>query len=58
MRAMTTLREPDPLDLPRDLAEIRLHGHVLGLVEAAVDEQDRDGDFVEVGGDVPGFEGA
>lgn len=36
---MTTLSKPHPLDLAHDLFEIRLHSHILRLVEPTINKQ-------------------
>lgn len=58
MRTMTALRKSDPLDFAGYLAKEGLHGNILRLVEATVDEQHRNGYLMEGRSNVPCFERA
>lgn len=55
---MTALSKPNPFDLPRDMAEIRLHGNVLGLIKFTVDEKGWHCDFGQERCYVPVLKGA
>jgi hypothetical protein len=54
---MARVGNGDPLDF-RDQVEVRLHAGVRRLVVLAVDEQRRDGDLVDLAGDVVVLESA